>query len=396
VLHGRDLERDQLAQLLEAGRAGRASSLLVRGGAGMGKSALLDDTAARARGFQVLRTAGLEAESALAFAALHRLLRPASDRVAALPAPQRRALRVAFGEEEGSGLDPFLVALGTLALLTELGETEPVLCLVDDLQWLDAASRDALLFVARRLLAERVVIVFAARDDETRPYPSPLDVPELPLPPLAPAAVRSLLEEHAGVGVADQVVDALAARTGGNPLALVEAPSRLSAGQLSGTDVLPSELPLTARMERTFLDRCRRLSEPAQTLMLLAAADDSLHLAELRRAGEAVGAGGDAFGEMERSGLLRVDGDLVQVRHPLVRSAISQAATAAERRAAPRRTRRGSRPRGQCGRGPTDVASGGGSGGSRRSGRRAARCHRRPGGESRRPRSRIACLRPCR
>ena len=226
------------------------------------------------------------------------------------------------------------MALGTLALLTELGETEPVLCLVDDLQWLDAASRDALLFVARRLLAERVVIVFAARDDETRPFPSPLDVPELPLPPLAPAAVRSLLEEHAGVGVADQVVDALAARTGGNPLALVEAPSRLSAGQLSGTDVLPSELPLTARMERTFLDRCRRLSEPAQTLMLLAAADDSLHLAELRRAGEAVGAGGDAFGEMERSGLLRVDGDLVQVRHPLVRSAISQAATAAERRAA--------------------------------------------------------------
>ena len=102
-MHGRDLERDQLAQLLEAGRGGRASSLLVRGGAGMGKSALLDDTAARARGFQVLRTAGLEAESALAFAALHRLLRPASDRVAALPAPQRRALRVAFGEEEGSG-----------------------------------------------------------------------------------------------------------------------------------------------------------------------------------------------------------------------------------------------------------------------------------------------------
>ena len=300
----------------------------------MGKSALLDDTAARARGFRVLRTAGLEAESALAFAALHRLLRPASDRVAALPAPQRRALRVAFGEEEGDRLDPFLVALGTLALLTELGETEPVLCLVDDLQWLDAASRDALLFVARRLLAERVVIVFAARDDETRPFPSPLDVPELPLPPLAPAAVRSLLEEHAGVGVADQVVDALAARTGGNPLALVEAPSRLSAGQLSGTDLLPSELPLTARMERTFLDRCRRLSEPAQTLMLLAAADDSLHLAELRRAGQAVGAGGDAFGEVERSGLLRVDGDLVRVRHPLVRSAISQAATAAERRAA--------------------------------------------------------------
>ena len=157
---------------------------------------------------------------------------------------------------------------------------------------------------------------------------------ELPLPPLAPPAVRSLLEEQGGVGVADHVVDALAARTGGNPLALVEAPRQLSAGQLSGSDLLPSELPLTARMERTFLDRCRRLSPDAQTLMLLAAADDSLHLAELRRAGQALEARGDAFDEVERSGLLRVDGDLVRVRHPLVRSAISQAATGAERRAA--------------------------------------------------------------
>lgn len=108
------------------------------------------------------------------------------------------------------------------------------------------------------------------------------------------------------------MVDALTARTGGNPLALVEAPRQLSAGQLSGKDLLPSELALTARMERIFLDRCRRLSEPAQTLMLLAAADDSLHVAELRRAGRAVGAGEDAFGEVERSGLLRVDGDLVR------------------------------------------------------------------------------------
>ncbi|HYP44205.1 MAG TPA: AAA family ATPase [Propionibacteriaceae bacterium] len=334
MLHGRDPERARLAQLLEAAQAGRASALLVRGAAGIGKSALLEDTAARADGFRVLRTAGLEAESALAFAALHRLLRPAFDRLDALPAPQRRALRVAFGEEEGDRRDPFLVALGTLALLTEVGEAGPVLCLVDDLQWLDAASRDALLFVARRLLAERVAFVFAARDDETQPFLSPLDVAELPLPPLAPTAVRSLLEEHAGVGVADQVVDELAARTGGNPLALVEAPSQLSEGQLSGTDPLPDKLPLTARMERTFLDRCRQLSRHAQTLMLLAAADDSLHLVELRRAGRAMDVGEDAFAEVERSGLLRFDGDLVRVRHPLVRSATYQAATASERRVA--------------------------------------------------------------
>ncbi len=300
----------------------------------MGKSALLADTAERASSFRVLRTAGLEAESALAFAALHRLLRPAVGRRESLPAPQRRALRVAFGEEEGDRLDPFLVALGTLSLLTELGESGPVLCLVDDLQWLDAASRDALLFVARRLLAEPVVIVFAARDDDTQPFLAPTDIAELPLAALSPTAVGSLLAERSGVNVADHVVNDLTARTGGNPLAVIEAPTQLSAGQLSGTDLLPHDLPLSARMERTFLDRCRRLSPQAQTLMLLAAADDSLHHAELRRAGRDLGVGEDTFAEVERSGLLRVDGDFVGVRHPLVRSAIYQAATAYERRAA--------------------------------------------------------------
>ncbi len=300
----------------------------------MGKTALLEDTAAHAHGFRVLRTAGLEAESALAFAALHRLLRPVLSALDALPAPQRRALRVAFGEEEGDGLDPFLAALGTLTLLTELADSGPVLCLVDDLQWLDAASRDALLFAARRLLAERVAILFAAREDETRASASPPDVAELPLPPLPLAAVRSLLEEQTGADVVDPVVDALAARTGGNPLALVEAPRQLSPAQLSGTALLPAELPLSARVERTFLDRCRRLSQPAQTLLLLAAADDSLHLAELRRAGRAAGLGEDAFAEVERSGLLQVEGERIAVRHPLVRSAVYQAATASERRTA--------------------------------------------------------------
>jgi DNA-binding CsgD family transcriptional regulator len=334
VLHGRDMERARLAQMLEAARAGQASSLLIRGEPGMGKSALLNDIAAGDRGFRVLRTAGLEAESALAFAALHRLLRPALDRLGALPAPQRRALRVAFGEEEGDQLDPFMVALGTLSLLTELSESRPVLCLVDDLQWLDAASRDALLFVARRLLAEPVAIVFAARDDDAPGFLGPADIAELPLAALAPTAVRSLIEERAGASVPDQVVDELAARTGGNPLALVEAPTQLSAGQLTGTDALPHDLPLSARMERTFLDRCRRLSKHAQTLMLLAAADDSLHHPELRRAGGALGVAESAFAEVEGAGLLRVDGDLVRVRHPLVRSAIYQAATISERRVA--------------------------------------------------------------
>ncbi len=146
--------------------------------------------------------------------------------------------------------------------------------------------------------------------------------------------MRSLVEEHSGTRVSDHVLDELAARTGGNPLAVIEAPAQLSAGQLTGTDVLPDDLPLTARMERTFLDRCRRLSTHGQTLMLLAAADDSLRLSDLRHAGRVLGVAEDASGEVEASGLLRVDGDLVHVRHPLVRSALYQAATTSERRAA--------------------------------------------------------------
>jgi DNA-binding CsgD family transcriptional regulator len=320
--------------MLQAAQEGRATTVLIRGEPGMGKSALLEDTAARASDVRVLRTVGLEAESTLAFAALHRLLRPALDRVAAVPAPQQRALRVAFGEEEGDRIDPFLVSLGTLSLLTEVAEDRPVLCLVDDLQWLDAASRDALLFVARRLLAEPVAMVFAVRDDGTGCFSAPADIPELPLTALAPAAVRSLVEEHSDTRVPDRVLDELAARTGGNPLAVVEAPAQLSVGQLTGTDVLPQDLPLSSRMERTFLDRCRRLGSDAQTLMLLAAADDSLRLADLRRAGRVLGVAEGALGEVEASGLLRVDGDLVHVRHPLVRSALYQAATTSERRAA--------------------------------------------------------------
>ena len=321
--------------MLDAAREGRASTVLILGEAGMGKSALLDDLGASAADLCVLRTAGLQAESALAFAALHRLLRPALDRREPLPAPQQRALRVAFGEEEGEQVDSFMVALGTLSLLTELSESSPVLCLVDDLQWLDAASRDALLFVARRLLAEPVSMVLAARLDETRQFDVPDDIPALVLESLGAGAVRSLLQERSGVAVPERTLSELTAATGGNPLALVELRSTLTADQLQGADLIPRDrdLPVTARVERAFLDRCRTLSTPAQSLLLLAAADDSLTLATLRGAGRTMGVGDPAFTEVERSGLLVRSGDVVEVRHPLVRSAIYQAATASERRA---------------------------------------------------------------
>ena len=333
MLHGRDAERARLTAVLEDAHAGRATTLLIRGGAGVGKSALLEDTAAHARGVAVLRTVGLQSETAFAFAGLHRMLRPILDAAAALPAPQQQALRVAFGEGEGERLDPFLVALATLGLLTELSESGPVLCLVDDVQWLDAGSADALLFAARRLLAEPVAMLFAARDDDPA-FVAPTDIPELTLEGLGHEAVRSLLTERTGHTVPDQVVADLATRTGGNPLAVVELPTQLNPAHLAGTAQLPDELPLSARVERVFLERCRRLPPTGQTLMLLAAADDSLPLSVLRAAGRELDVPDPTLTEVEATGLLRSDGDVVAVRHPLVRSAVYQAATMMERRTA--------------------------------------------------------------
>lgn len=321
--------------MLDAAREGRAASVVIRGGAGMGKSALLDDTAARARG-TVLRTAGLQSESALAFASLHRLLRPVQNRVPALPDLQEAALRVAFGVQAGDRPDPFIVGLATLSLLTEVADAGPVVCLVDDLQWLDAASVDALLFATRRLLAEPVTMIFAARDDDPG-YSAPADVAELVLGGLSAGAVRSLLRERSGFEPSDEVVAELIARTSGNPLAVVELPARLSAAQLAGTALLPAQLPLTARVERVFLDRCRRLSVPAQTLLLVAAADDAVPPSVLVAAGRELDVPEETLHEVEAAGLLLVsDADTVSVRHPLVRSAVYQAATGFERRTAHR------------------------------------------------------------
>lgn len=333
VLHGRDRETERLVAMLDAARSGHASSLLISGGAGVGKSALLETMAAQAHGATVLGTAGLESESPLAFAALHRLLRPVIDRVASLPEQQERALHLAFGEDHGDRIDPFLIALSTLSLLTEVAESGPVLCLVDDAQWLDVASSEALLFAARRLLAEPVVMVFTAREDDPSVF-APTDVPRMLLQGLSDEAVGALLRERSDDELSDQVVRKLAARTGGNPLALVELPGRLSAAQLEGTASLPDELPLSDRVERVFLDRCRRLSEPGQTLMLLASADDTGRLSVLLQAGEALGVPSATVLEVEQTELLSMDGDSVRVRHPLVRSAVYQAATGSERRRA--------------------------------------------------------------
>ena len=256
----------------------------------------------------------MESEAPLPFAALHRLLRPVLGILDRVPAPQARALRAAFGEADDVAVEPFLAALATLSVLTEAAEDATVLCVLDDAQWLDQATTDAVLVAARRLGADRVAVVFAARDGEGHAF-APDGVPAVALTPLTSGAARALLAEAAGGAVPDDVADRLMTQAAGNPLALVELPSTLSAEQLAGAEPLPTQLHLTAGIERVFLDRCRRLPPDVQTLLLVAAADDSGHVATVRAAATQLGAGPDSLDAAERSGLLVVDGDIVRVRH---------------------------------------------------------------------------------
>ncbi len=281
----------------------------------------------------MLRTQGLEAESPLAFAALHRLLLPVTRLREQLPAPQARALRVAFGEEDGPSIEPFLVAVATLSMLTAAAEESTVLCVVEDAHWLDSATVDALLFCARRLGADRVLVVFSARDGAANPF-RPDGIPELQLSGLDPAAARDLLDQRLGGARALEVTERLIAESGGNPLALLELPTELSPGQLGGSSPLPAQLHLTTRVEQAFLDRSRLLSLPVQSLLLLAAADDTGDLAVLRRAASTREMGEQALEAAIASGLLIADAESVKVRHPLVRSALYQAATGEQRRTA--------------------------------------------------------------
>jgi DNA-binding CsgD family transcriptional regulator len=329
VLWGRAVESARLDALFADAAAGRGGAVVVRGEPGAGKSALLLDASSRAAGAQVLWTQGIESESPLAFAALHRLLRPVLPHLDRLPGPQARALRGAFGEREGSAVDRFVVFVATLSLLSEAAEERPIITVVDDAQWLDAASAEALLFAARRLLADRVALVFGAREGDVRTFHGD-GLPELVLGGLDAASAAALLTERAGTPVSAEVCAALVARTGGSPLALTELPAVLSADQLAGAARLPDPLPLTAGVERTFLHRARRLSAEAQTLLLVAAADASGQIAAVRQAAAALGAGAQALEAAERSGLIQVRGPVLRFRHPLVRSAIYGAATLVE------------------------------------------------------------------
>src|SRR5215208_4953621 len=334
MLYGRDAERSAVTALLDAARDSRSGVLVLRGQAGAGKSALLQDAVEQASDLQVLEAQGIESEAELAFAGLHQLLRPILGQVDGLPGPQATALRAAFGLEHGRGNDRFLVSVAVLSLLAEAAERQPVLCVVDDAHWLDEASANALVFVARRLEAEGVVLLFAARDGDPRRFGA-VGLPELEIGGLDGVAVAALLAERAAVPVDPQVRDRLLKRTGGNLLALVELPSVLTSDQLSGAQPLPLRLPLTDGVEYAFLERVRRLPDDAQALLLIAAAEDTGRQATVTgAAAAALGAGVAALDAAEAAGLVRVRAGAIAFRHPLVRSAVYQGATSSQRRQA--------------------------------------------------------------
>ena len=326
-LVGRQRERDVLDRVLEAARGGHGGVLVVYGDPGVGKTALLEYAAAAAPDFGVARAVGVEGEMELAFAALHQLCSPNLDLIDGLPDPQREALEVALGLSAGRTPDPFLVGLAVLNLLSEAAEERPLLCVIDDAQWLDRASARVLAFVARRLLAERIAMVFAAREQIV----SLAGFAELQVEPLGHRDARALLDSILPGRLDELVLERIVVETHGNPLALLELPRGLTPAQLAGGFGLPTALPLSTGIEQSFTRRLVRLPRDARQLVLLAAAEPLGDPALLWRAAQQLGIPETAAQAAELEGLLRLDG-AVTFRHPLVRSAVYGAAEPTERR----------------------------------------------------------------
>jgi AAA ATPase domain len=323
-LLGRRGECAVLDQLIDAVRAGKSQVLVVRGEPGVGKSALLDYLVGHSAGCRVARATGVESEMELAFAGLHQLLAPVLDRVEGLPAPQRDALRTAFGLSGGPAPDRFLVGLAVLGLVSEAAGEKPLICAVDDEQWLDRASVQALGFMARRLAAEPVGLVFAARV----PGAELTGLPELVVEGLRDEDARALLDSALPGPVDARVRDLIVAETRGNPLALLELPRGLPPAELAGGFGLPGAGSLPGRIEDSFGRQLAGLPEQTRRLVTLAAADPSGDpLLVWRAAGQLeipVGAGAAAAGLVEF-------GARVRFRHPLVRSAAYRSASLRDR-----------------------------------------------------------------
>jgi len=325
-LLGRQRERDVLERLLDAARGGRGGVLVVHGEPGVGKTALLEYAVDAGREFRVARAVGVEGEMELAFAALHQLCSPSLALIERLPDPQRDAAEVALGLRAGTPPNPFLVGLAVLSLLSEAAEEQPLLCVVDDAQWLDRASARVLAFVARRLLAEKIAMVFAARE----PIPALAGFAEVHVEPLGRRDARALLDRGLPARLDERVLERIVVETRGNPLALLELPRGLTPAQLAGGFGLPAALPLSAGIEQSFARRLARLPRDARRLLLVAAADPTGDAPLEWRAAETLGIAAAAARTLESDGLLAFDGGVV-FRHPLVRSAVYRAAASEER-----------------------------------------------------------------
>ena len=329
VLIGRESECALIDRLLEEATRSRSGALVIRGDAGIGKSTLLEYAVTQARDARVVHALGVETESEFAYSGLHELVRPLLDRLPELPPVQADALRGALALAEAQGASRLYIGAATLSLLAAARDDGPLLCVIDDAHWLDEASAGALTFAARRLEAEGVVMLFAARGDGFRTR----GIPELALGGLDAESATALLGHDSNVRVSPEVARELVAATGGNPLALLELPRRLTVEQLHGVEPLPHPVPVGESLETVFAAQARSLSEEARRALVIAATADTRAMRVITRTG---GTNPAAFEECEDAGLLAIQDGQVTFSHPLVRSAVYQQATAAERRAAHR------------------------------------------------------------
>jgi DNA-binding CsgD family transcriptional regulator len=336
VLYGRAVEQSVIEQLLVGASAGRSGVLVIRGDPGIGKTALLDYAARSANvvsgpdgvGMRVIRGRGVESEAELPFAGLHLLLRSALDHLPALPRTQQDALGAALGLRRAGPYDRFLVGVAVLSLLAELAEGQPLVCLVDDAHWLDRASASALVFAARRLDAEGIAIIFAARDNHAVFPASGLRV--LRLSGLDAASADALLADHAK-GLTPAARSRILAEACGNPLGLIELPAAYLASPPAAGWPGNTTLALTDRLQQAFEGQIRRLPAGTQTILLAAASEDSGGLGVLLDAARALGVEAAALGRAEQAGLVGIADRTVTFRHPLVRAALYHGATLSQR-----------------------------------------------------------------